>query len=114
SFLQPLVGRVRHGPLNTISSALSPLRRVSGCRHRSSDRRTRFVPICALLVGVRDLQNARFIECFADELQTDRQAMTADVSEPARYADSANSRQVRCNSENIGEIHLQWVRDAFA
>src|SRR5262249_51502157 len=42
------------------------------------------------------------------------QAMTVDVSETARYADSANSRQVRRNSEDIGEIHLQWVSDAFA
>ena len=34
----------------------------SQCR---SNRRTRFVPVCALLVGVRDLQNARFIQRFA-------------------------------------------------
>ena len=27
--------------------------------------RTRFVPVCALLVGVRDLQNARFVQRFA-------------------------------------------------
>jgi hypothetical protein len=30
-----------------------------------SDLWPRFVPIGALLVGVRDLQNARFVECFA-------------------------------------------------
>jgi len=29
------------------------------------DWRTRFVPACALLVGVRDLQNAGFIQRFA-------------------------------------------------
>jgi hypothetical protein len=31
----------------------------------SSNWWTRFVPVSALLVGVRDLQNARFIEGFA-------------------------------------------------
>ena len=33
--------------------------------HVQSDWRTRFVPVCALLVGVRDLQNPRFIQRFA-------------------------------------------------
>jgi len=28
------------------------------------DRRTRLVPVCALLISVRDLQNTRFIERF--------------------------------------------------
>ena len=34
--------------------------------------RTRFVPVGALLVSVRDLENARFVERSAQDLQTDR------------------------------------------
>ena len=34
-------------------------------RQTGGNWRTRFVPVCALLVGVRDLQNARFVQRFA-------------------------------------------------
>ena len=62
---------------------------------------------------MRDLQNARFVQRFAEQLQPDRQAMSIDLGETAWHADSANSRQVSCDSENISEIHLQRIRDTF-
>src|SRR5713101_8264448 len=40
-------------------------RRFSCLRCRQGDRRPRLVPVRALLVRVRDLQNARFVERFA-------------------------------------------------
>ena len=48
-------------PVKTLKVGLKALcfRQVRG------DWRTRFVPVCALLVGVRDLQNARFVQRFA-------------------------------------------------
>ncbi len=68
------------------------------------DRRSGFVPIGALLVGVRDLQEAAFIECLAWQLQTDGQSSIVDPGKTARRADSANPSQVRRNRETIGQI----------
>src|SRR4029453_5579377 len=40
--------------------------------------------------------------------------MSVQLGETAWNADSANAGQVGCDGENVGEIHLQWIRDAFA
>ena len=39
--------------------------------------------------------------------------MFVQLGETARDADSANAGQVGCDGENVGEIHLQWVSNAF-
>jgi hypothetical protein len=62
---------------------------------------------------MRDLENARFIERFAYQLQTDRQAMTVRFCETAGQTDSADSGQVRRDGEDIGKIHLQRICSAF-
>jgi MFS-type transporter involved in bile tolerance (Atg22 family) len=41
---------------------LLPIACVFGKSFHRGDGRTRFMPVCALLVGMRRLQNARFIE----------------------------------------------------
>ena len=40
--------------------------------------------------------------------------MSVQFGETARDADSANPSQVGRDGENVGEIHLQWISDAFA
>src|SRR6266567_9203971 len=40
--------------------------------------------------------------------------MSVQFGETAWDADSANAGQVGGDGENVGEIHLQWVSDAFA
>ena len=40
--------------------------------------------------------------------------MSVQLGETAWNADSANARQVGCDGENVGKIHLQWIGDAFA
>ena len=40
--------------------------------------------------------------------------MSVQFGETAWDADSADAGQVGCDRENVGEIHLQWIRDAFA
>ena len=49
---------------------------VSAESFHCGNERTGLVPVGALLVGVGDLQNARFIERFAQELQSDWQPMS--------------------------------------
>ena len=49
---------------------------VSAESFHCGNERTGLVPVGALLVGVSDLQNARFIERFAQELQSDWQPMS--------------------------------------
>jgi hypothetical protein len=44
---------------------LLSLARLSGESFWRGDRRTRLMPVSALLVGMRDLQDARFIQRFA-------------------------------------------------
>ena len=49
---------------------------VSLLSFHCGNERTGLVPVGALLVGVGDLQKARFIERFAQELQSDWQPMS--------------------------------------
>jgi hypothetical protein len=63
---------------------------------------------------VRDLQNARFIERFAQQLQTNGETMSVELSETARDTDSANAGQIGRDGEKVGKVHLQWVSNAFA
>ena len=52
----------KHGRVRRVTPELCRLSRLLvAC----GDWRTRFVPVCALLVGVCDLQNPRFIQRFA-------------------------------------------------
>jgi hypothetical protein len=44
---------------------LLSLARVFGKSFRRSDKRARLMPVCALLVGMRDLENARLIQRLA-------------------------------------------------
>ena len=52
----------KHGQLRRVSPESRRLSRLLAAR---GYWRTRFVPVCALLVGVRDLQNPRLIQRFA-------------------------------------------------
>jgi hypothetical protein len=73
------------------------------------------MPVGALLVSVGYLKNARFVERFAEDLQTDRKLSALFAfREPARKADPANARKIGGIGENIGQIHLQRIFGALS
>jgi len=81
---------------------------------RLLEHRSRFVPVGGLLVGVGDLEEARFFPWLADELQADGKLLAAFVCEAAREAEAAGACEVARDGEDVGEIHFQWIVGAVA
>src|SRR5271165_1484835 len=71
------------------------------------------MPICALLVGIGNLEHGRFIEFRTEYLETDGELFSFLFQKSAWYADPADPRHICGQGENVGQIHAQRIACAF-
>ena len=71
------------------------------------------MPFGTLLVSVRNLQDARFIQRFAEQLQSDRQLFPVQLRKSAWQTDSADAGEIARVRENVREVHLQRIGRAL-
>ena len=69
------------------------------------------MPFRRLFVGVRDAQDGRFVEMFADDLQADRHAVAVKA---AGQRERRQAGQIDRDRVDIRQIHLQRVLDLLA
>ena len=72
------------------------------------------MPLCRLLVRVRDAQELRFLEGPPEQLQANRQTLPVQLREAAGQRDAAVTGEVGGDGEDVGQVHAHRVVAAFA